>query len=164
MAGIIGGVTYGVAKKTKLLGVKVLSNQGTGSISQIIAGLDFVIKDAPTHNCPKGMLVNMSLRTTLSYALNSAAAAVVESGLFIAAAAGNDVDDAINWSPGSEPTVCTVAASDKRDFFADFSNFGPSIDLIAPGTDIKSAWIHGSLVGYPLSQRPSLDASAPDYL
>lgn len=54
-------VTYGVAKKTQLFAVKVLDSYGSGTTSGIIAGIDFVAKDAKTRNCPKGAVANLSL-------------------------------------------------------------------------------------------------------
>lgn len=54
-------MTYGVAKKTQLFAVKVLDSYGSGTTSGIIAGIDFVAKDAKTRNCPKGAVANLSL-------------------------------------------------------------------------------------------------------
>lgn len=88
-------------------------------------------------------VANLSLGGPLSMAANQAAAAAVEAGLFLAVAAGNDGTLARLYSPASEPTVCTVAASDIEDMRANFSNFGGSVDVFAPGVDILSAWNTG---------------------
>lgn len=53
--------TYGVAKKTQLFAVKVLDSYGSGTTAGIVAGINFVTKDAATRNCPKGAVANMSL-------------------------------------------------------------------------------------------------------
>lgn len=144
VAGTIGGTTYGVAKKTKLFGIKVLDAQGSGSNSAVIAGMDFVASEAASADCPNGSVANMSLGGTRSSAVNAAAAALVDAGVFLAVAAGNESQDAENSSPASEPSVCTVGATDNRDNMSDFSNFGSVVDIFAPGTDITSAWIGGS--------------------
>ncbi|KAK2612248.1 hypothetical protein QQS21_001674 [Conoideocrella luteorostrata] len=137
-AGTIGSKTYGVAKKIKLFGVKVLDNQGSGSASSVIAGMNFVARDHKKRGCKKGVVVNMSLGGPYSKAQNQAAAALVRSGAFVAVAAGNSKADAAKTSPASEKTVCTVGASDINDNFASFSNYGKSVAIIAPGVDILS--------------------------
>ncbi|KAK6063882.1 serine protease precursor [Seiridium cupressi] len=140
VAGTIGSVTYGVAKKTKLFAVKVLDASGSGTNSQVIAGMDFVADDAAGQDCPKGVVVNMSLGGGTSSAVNQAAAAIIDAGLFLAVAAGNEAADASTSSPASETSVCTVGATDSDDQLAEYSNFGKLVDILAPGTDIKSTW------------------------
>ena len=142
-AGTIGSVTYGVAKKTKLYAVKVLDNSGSGSYAGVIAGIDFVAQDAATRNCPKGSVANMSLGGGKNQAVNDAVAAAVASGVFFAIAAGNNNGNAANYSPASEPTAFTVAASDINDAKASFSNYGALVDVWAPGVSILSTWNDG---------------------
>ncbi|KAK0708459.1 peptidase S8/S53 domain-containing protein [Lasiosphaeris hirsuta] len=144
VAGTIGGVDFGVAKKTQLFAVKVLNANGSGSTSGVIAGIDFVTSDAATRSCPNGTVANMSLGGGRSTAINSAAAALVKSGVFLAVAAGNSDDDSTFYSPASEPTVCTVGASDVTDTRAWFSNYGSLVDIFAPGVDVLSSWIGSS--------------------
>lgn len=149
VAGTIGSRTYGVAKKTKLFAVKVLDSNGEGSNSGVIAGMDFVASDAADQDCPKGVVVNMSLGGSYSAAVNDAAASIVSAGLFLAVAAGNEATDAENSSPASEKSVCTVGATTIDDELAEYSNFGSIVDILAPGTDIKSTWIGGKTVCFP---------------
>ncbi|KAK4247870.1 serine protease [Corynascus novoguineensis] len=141
VAGTIGGKTYGVAKKTKLYAVKVLGADGSGSTSGVVAGMNFVADDAPNRDCPNGVVANMSLGGSYSASINQAAAALVDAGIFLAVAAGNENVDARNSSPASESSVCTVGATDKSDRKASYSNYGSVVDIQAPGTDIKSTWI-----------------------
>ncbi|KAI0097603.1 subtilisin-like protease PR1K [Nemania sp. FL0031] len=143
VAGTIGSKTYGVAKKVQLYAVKVLGSDGSGSYSSVIGGMDFVVSDAPNRDCPKGVVVNLSLGGGVSSAVNEAAANVVSAGHFMAVAAGNDATDASNSSPASEPTVCTVGATDMTDALAYYSNFGSLVDVLAPGSDIESTWLDG---------------------
>lgn len=102
--------------------------------------MDFVTDDAPGQDCPNGVVVNMSLGGSNSAAVNEAAAAIVEAGIFLAVAAGNEAADASTSSPASESSVCTVGATDIDDQLAEYSNFGKLVDILAPGTDIKSTW------------------------
>lgn len=76
--------------------------------------------------------------------MNTAAAEAVKEGFFLAVAAGNGNVDASLYSPASEPTVCTVGASNMTDERASFSNYGDLIDVFAPGVDILSTWNNGS--------------------
>jgi len=147
VAGTVGGSTYGVAKKTKLFAVKVLDANGSGTISSVLAGIDFVAADAVNRTaagqCPKGSVANMSLGGGKSDSINSAAAAAVRAGVFFAVAAGNSNDDAKWYSPASEASVCTVGATDVADVRAYFSNYGAGVDVFAPGVDVLSSWIGG---------------------
>jgi subtilisin family serine protease len=138
VAGTIGSKTYGVAKKTLLYGVKVIDDDGKGTTSSMIKGLDFVVADAPKRNCPKGVVANMSLRDNVSVALNAAAAALTTNDIFLAVSAGNQSQDASTQSPASEPTVCTIGASGITDQLSYYSNFGAVVDVFAPGDGIDS--------------------------
>ncbi|KAK4234096.1 peptidase S8/S53 domain-containing protein [Achaetomium macrosporum] len=141
VAGTIGSNTYGVAKKTRLYAVKVLGSDGSGTTSGVVAGINFVATDAPNRNCPNGTVANMSLGGGFSTSINNAAAALVDAGVFLAVAAGNDNANAANYSPASEASVCTVGATDSSDRKASYSNYGSVVDIFAPGTSILSTWI-----------------------
>jgi subtilisin family serine protease len=78
--------------------------------------------------------------------LASKVADAVAAGLFFAVAAGNSADDAQYYSPASEPTACTVGASDVNDTIAYFSNYGALVDVFAPGVDVLSTWKDGNTV------------------
>jgi subtilisin family serine protease len=105
--------------------------------------MDYVAKEAKNQNCPKGVVVNMSLGGEKSDAVNQAAQGITSAGLFLAVAAGNDGQDAAAYSPASEKSACTVGATTKTDTIADYSNIGALVDVLAPGSDIESAWIGG---------------------
>ncbi|KAG7289965.1 hypothetical protein NEMBOFW57_006343 [Staphylotrichum longicolle] len=141
VAGTIGSSTYGVAKKTKLYAVKVLGSDGSGTTSGVVAGINFVATDSASRSCPNGTVANMSLGGGYSASINKAAAALVNAGVFLAVAAGNDNADASSYSPASESTVCTVGATDKNDAKASYSNYGSVVDIQAPGSNILSTWI-----------------------
>ncbi len=108
--------------------------------SGVIAGINFVANDSATRNCPNGSVANMSLGGGFTASVNSAAAALIAAGVFLAVAAGNSNDDAANYSPASEPTVCTIGATDKTDTRASYSNYGTLVDVFAPGSNITSTW------------------------
>ncbi|MGH8883055.1 MAG: S8 family peptidase, partial [Stackebrandtia sp.] len=138
VAGTIGGSTYGVAKGVQLRGVRVLNCAGVGTNADVIEGMDWV----RTH-AAKPAVANMSLGGGKSATVDSAAASLNNSGVFLAVAAGNDGEDACNSSPASASGVMTVAASDKNDNAASFTNHGSCVETYAPGVDITSAWLLG---------------------
>ncbi|VTT55465.1 unnamed protein product [Fusarium fujikuroi] len=145
IAGTFGSKTYGVAKKTQLFAFKVLNEYTAGQSSGILAGMDFIVEDAATRKCPKGIVVNMSFSVAPSPAINAAARYIVKSGYFLAVAAGNDDTDASQVSPSNEPMACTVGATAENDTRASFSNYGVLVDIFAPGIVIKSTWIRGGV-------------------
>ncbi|KAI0913219.1 oryzin precursor [Ustulina deusta] len=146
VAGTAGSKTYGVAKKTNLIAVKVLNAAGSGPISQVIAGIQWVVDDAKSKNRLNKSVANISLGAISigNSSLSLAAGAAVEEGLFIAAAAGNSQLPVEFFSPAQYPTVCSIAASAPDDSRADFSNYGNGIDLFAPGVDVISTYNNGS--------------------
>lgn len=143
VAGTVGSVTYGVAKKTKLYAVKVLDAGGSGTFAGVIAGINFAAQDQQTRDCPRGSVANMSLGGGRNTAVNEAVAAGVAAGLFFSVAAGNNNRDATNYSPASEPTAFTVGATDVNDAKASFSNYGAGVDVYAPGVAVLSTWNNG---------------------
>ena len=141
VAGTIGSKTFGVAKKVMLRGVKVLSGDclKTGWMGDIIAGVDWV-----RENGVKPAVVNMSLGGSWNPLIDIAVDNLSNAGFFVAVSAGNDNVDACNHSPAAAATAFTVAASDKFDAKASFSNKGPCVEAYAPGVDIKSTWLGGN--------------------
>jgi subtilisin family serine protease len=136
VAGTIAGTTYGLAKGAKVFGVRVLDCQGSGSTESVIAGIDWVTK-----NATKPAVANMSLGGGADEALDAAVKASVDSGITYAVAAGNESSDACGGSPAKEPSAITVGATDDQDKKASFSNWGTCVDLFAPGVDTLSVGI-----------------------
>lgn len=134
VAGTIGGATVGVAKAVTLYSVRVLDCNGSGAISSVIAGLDWV-----AGNRVLPAVANMSLNAGYSSTFNAAVEKAIAAGVTIAVAAGNSGADACGYSPASTPAALTVAASTELDAQADFSNYGTCVDLYAPGTNVYSA-------------------------
>ncbi|PYO63302.1 MAG: serine protease [Gemmatimonadetes bacterium] len=139
VAGTIGAATYGVAKGVSLHGVRVLSCAGLGLTSDVIAGVDWV-----TANHVNPAVANMSLGGGKSSALDQAVTSLWNSGVFLAVAAGNDNVDACTESPAGAPSVFTVAASEKTDAKASYSNWGGCVEAYAPGSAIKSTFLAGT--------------------
>lgn len=136
VSGTVGGVTYGVAKDVTLKAVRVLNCQGSGSLSGVIAGIDWVIENAALP-----AVANLSLGTNgVSFAIDQAVQNMIFSGVQAAVAAGNSNKPACNYSPARVPDAITVGASGKNDNRASWSNHGACVDLFAPGENILSAW------------------------
>ncbi|KAK1830165.1 peptidase S8/S53 domain-containing protein [Podospora conica] len=147
VAGTVGGKTFGVARKATLVAVKVLKADGSGSYSNIIKGIEWVVSNATAQGAVKRSVINMSLGGALSTALNSAVKQATDAGITFVVAAGNSNVDAIGVSPASAPSAITVGATDGTDQRAWFSNFGPSVDLFAPGVAILSSVVGSSNTG-----------------
>ncbi|MCP3804619.1 S8 family peptidase [Allokutzneria sp. A3M-2-11 16] len=134
VAGTVGGKTYGVAKNVKLVGVRVLDCRGGGPWSQVIAGIDWVAK-----NAKKPAVANFSLGGETNTSVDNAIRRLVKSGVTVGVSAGNLNGDACASSPARVPEALTVGSTDKTDRRSPFSNHGRCLDLFAPGSDITSA-------------------------
>ncbi|NBO98913.1 MAG: S8 family peptidase [Proteobacteria bacterium] len=139
VAGLIGSHDYGVCVDARLFAVKVLDCNGSGSLSGVIRGIDYVARNARGKPNVKS-IINMSLGGGYSRALNKAVDDAVKSScdLYIVAAAGNENMDACTGSPSSAEHAFTVMASDKGDNRAWFSNYGKCATVYSPGVDVLS--------------------------
>ncbi|MFI1471589.1 S8 family peptidase [Streptomyces wuyuanensis] len=135
VAGTIAGASHGVAKKAKIVAVRVLDDSGSGTTEQVVAGIDWVTKN---HQGPS--VANMSLGGGADPALDEAVQKAIAAGVTFGVAAGNESSDAGQGSPSRVKEAITVASSTKDDKQSDFSNFGSVVDIYAPGSDIASAW------------------------
>jgi serine protease len=133
-----------IAPGAPLTGVKVLGCTGSGSNSGVIKGVDWV-----TANATKPAIANMSLGAGgVSQALDDALRKSASSGVFYSVVAGNKGEDACNYSParagaGTNNGIMTVAATDEEDRETSWSNYGPCVDLWAPGARIPSTKMGG---------------------
>src|SRR5215217_3402593 len=147
VAGIIGGRTFGVAKKVRLFSVRVLNCQGTGSWSDVINGVNFVTwHRAQSAQQGYPAVANMSLGGETNSAADAAVRNSIRAGVTYVVAAGNGNSDAATYSPAGIAEAITVGATNRFDARAEFSNYGPTLDLFAPGVSIPSAWIGGDLM------------------
>ncbi|KAF4980317.1 hypothetical protein FZEAL_3634 [Fusarium zealandicum] len=149
-SGTVAGKKYGVAKKAHVYAVKVLRSNGSGSMSDVVKGVEYAAtshleqkkkaKDGKRKGF-KGSVANMSLGGGKTQALDAAVNAAVRTGIHFAVAAGNDNADACNYSPAAAAEPVTVGASALDDSRAYFSNYGKCTDIFAPGLNIQSTWI-----------------------
>ena len=136
VAGTVGGKAYGIAKKISLIPVKVLGDNGSGSISGVVAGVDW----AAGNHTTKPAVGNMSLGGGASTTLDDAVRRAIADGIVMCVAAGNSNANASNYSPARVVEAITVGATTSTDARASYSNFGSVLDLFAPGSSITSAW------------------------
>ena len=137
VAGTVGSADFGVAKDVRLVAVRVLDCAGDGYTSDVIAGVDCVTGN---HATGAPAVANMSLGGGPSTALDNSVKASVADGVTYALAAGNEAVNACGRSPARVPAALTVGATDSADREAYFSNYGPCLDLLAPGVNITSTW------------------------
>ncbi|KAF3178325.1 hypothetical protein TWF106_009539 [Orbilia oligospora] len=150
-AGTVGSRTFGVAKNVNLIGVKVLGDEGSGSIAGIVAGIDSVVTDHGSRSNQgdfQGSIISMSLGGDgLPQAMFNALRKASAAGIHISVAAGNENQDACNTSPAGfsrQIPIISVGATDIDDARASFSNFGNCVDIHAPGVDIVSTFSTGN--------------------
>jgi subtilisin family serine protease len=137
VAATVGGSTWGVAKGATLVAVRVLNCQGSGSESQVIAGVDWVTSQ---HVAGALSVANMSLGGSGLATLDEAVRRSIAAGVTYAIAAGNSNADACSQSPARVAEAITVGASNSGDSRSSFSNWGTCLDIFAPGEGITSAW------------------------
>merc|ERR1711967_94880 len=150
-SGTVAGKKYGVAKKAYVKAVKVLRSNGSGSMSDVVKGVEYaaeahqeqvaLAKEGKGRKGFKGSAANMSLGGGKSPILDQAVNAAVDAGIHFAVAAGNDNADSCNYSPAAAKNAVTVGASTLADERAYFSNYGTCNDIFAPGLNIQSTWI-----------------------
>jgi subtilisin family serine protease len=148
VAGTLAGSTYGVAKAATPVAVRVLDCTGSGSMSGVIAGLDWAAAD---HAAGTPAVANLSLGGPTNSSLDAAVTALVNDGVSVSVAAGNDGVNACTQSPARAAAALTVASSDRTDTRSSFSNFGTCVDVIAPGSSIVSDWYTGPTATTTLS-------------
>jgi subtilisin len=159
----------GVAPNARLYAVKVLDSTGSGTLSAVVSGINWVTKNTKAKNIK---VANMSLGFQgTSTTLDSAIQKSVNAGVTYVVAAGNSATDASTFSPANNPNVITVSAiadSDGQcggagistgygmdDSFASFSNYGSTVELAAPGVNIYSTYLNN---GYATMSGTSMAA------
>ncbi|MFI1828243.1 S8 family serine peptidase [Streptomyces sp. NPDC020412] len=135
VAGTVAGTSYGVAKKARIVAVRVLNNSGSGTTAQVVAGVDWVAR-----NAVKPAVANMSLGGGANTTIDSAVRRAIASGVTFAVAAGNSNANAANYSPARVTEAITVGSTTNTDARSSFSNYGSVLDIFAPGSGIASAW------------------------
>ncbi|MFD5596926.1 S8 family peptidase [Streptomyces griseorubiginosus] len=135
VATTIAGSTYGVAKKAKIVAVRVLDNAGSGTTAGVIAGIDWV-----TNNHSGPSVANLSLGGGASSTLDTAVRNSIASGVTYAIAAGNSSANASSYSPARVTEAITVGATTSTDARASYSNYGSVLDIFAPGSSITAGW------------------------
>ncbi|KAK1687499.1 peptidase S8/S53 domain-containing protein [Colletotrichum godetiae] len=141
VAGIIGAATYGVAKKATVIDVKVVRGLGYSTVAHVLDGYSWAVNNiTDTPGRVSQAVINMSLAFPKSDVMNSAIDAAFDLGVTTVVGAGNDGKDASAKSPASAQKAITVGAIAWNWTRADWSNFGPDVNIFAPGLDIPSLW------------------------
>ena len=135
VAGTVAGSTWGIAKGARIVPIRVLGCNGSGTNSGVVAGMDWVAS-----NHVKPAVANMSLGGGASTATDSAVTRMRNAGVTVVVAAGNDNSNACNYSPARSGSAITVGSTASNDSRSSFSNFGTCVDIFAPGSSITSAW------------------------
>ncbi|KAI4638573.1 hypothetical protein J4E93_009873 [Alternaria ventricosa] len=140
VAGVIGSKTYGVAKKTNLIAVKVIGDDNVAAGSSVLAGLNWVTNDIVTKSRLGSAVVNLSLGGPASSSMDNAVNALASRGILPVVAAGNENQPAANVSPARAANALCVGSVQSNDARSSTSNYGSAVDIWAPGGDIISTW------------------------
>lgn len=143
VAGSAAGTTFGAAKQATVIPVRVINCDGSGTIFSVMAGLNWIAQNTFVG---EPAVVNMSIGGPANSTLDDAMTSLSQQGLLFVVAAGNNNQNACNYSPARVPLAITIAASNRNDQWPSnpvFSNFGSCVDLIAPGVEVASAFIGG---------------------
>ncbi|KAG8159736.1 hypothetical protein KVR01_010373 [Diaporthe batatas] len=144
VAGIIAGKRFGVAKKAKVIDVTIMGSGG-GSIEAVLAGIAWAVNDIKSKGTESKSVLNLSLTSPKSQALDNAVLAAYNEGILSVAGAGNSNKPVRGISPGSLPQAFTVGMTQRDRARGQLreglegSNYGPELDVFAPGLDIASA-------------------------
>lgn len=144
VSGLIGSKDYGACVDANLIAVKVLDCDGSGTLSGVIKGIEWVflqhLEKSKAQQKTVKSIINMSLGGGFSKAVNKAVDTCINKNnhFYIVVAAGNENKDACLSSPASAASAITVMASDSEDNNAWFSNWGPCADIYAPGVNLLS--------------------------
>lgn len=170
VAGLVGGARYGVAKKVRLVAVRVLDCQGRGTSAQVVRGLEWVLAD---HRAGQPAVLNMSLGGAPSAVLDREVRALVKDGVVVVVAAGNGdaygrAADSCGTSPARTRVAITVSATDRQDVKPPWANTGGCVDLFAPGVSVTSDWDTSDTATKTISgtsmASPAVAGAAADYL
>jgi oryzin len=141
VAGTIGGKTYGIAKKSTLIAVKVFEG-ASGTASAVIAGFNWAVNDIVSKKRENTAVINMSLGGQASTTWDAAITAAFQKGVLAVVAAGNENRLATTSSPARSPEVICVGnmQKDNSRYGGQYgSNYGEAVDIFAAGTNIVSA-------------------------
>jgi subtilisin family serine protease len=154
VAGTVGGRTVGVAKDVQIVSVRVFGCSTSTTWALVIAGVDYVtLVQQTTPNVRS--VANMSLGGGAFAPVDTAVTNSINANVHYSVAAGNNGQNACNFSPARVPLATTVGATTITDTRAGFSNFGPCVDLFAPGVNIYSA-VHTANNAYGTAQGTSM--------
>jgi subtilisin family serine protease len=138
VAGVIGGLSTGVAKGVTIVPVRVLDSCGAGTTTMVLSGLNWILAD---HQAGEKAVVNMSIGfESTATSIDTAIKSLLAEGIVVVAASGNDGGSACGITPAGTQGTISVGASMSNDGEPSFSNFGECVDIFAPGQSIVSAW------------------------
>ena len=137
VASLVGGKTFGVAKKASLYSVRVLRCENSAPLSTVLDGLDFVSSIVPKRG--RNAIISISLSGSFHHSINDAIETLYRQGIPVVVAAGNNHIDACTISPASSVHAITVGATTRNDNLYERSNFGSCVDIFAPGESLWGA-------------------------
>lgn len=138
LAGVVGSKTYGVAKKTNLISVKVIDHNGLSPWSIQLRGLNWAVNDILHNRRTAIAVILLAISGPANKGVDLMIKKIESLGILVVTSAGNGHGHADRTSPCRSPAGICVGAHDEEDFRLPASNFGPEVDIWAPGHDVWS--------------------------
>jgi hypothetical protein len=138
VASLAAGRNYGTASGANIYSIRALGCSSSAPWGVIIAGLDYAMRIIPVRGRPA--VVSMSIGGSYTQSVNDAVQNLTHNGIPVVVAAGNGASDACLYSPASTPEAITVAGSADGDELYPGTNYGPCVDIFAPGHIVKGAY------------------------
>lgn len=139
VAGTAAGDIYGIARSALIFPVKVLDCDGRGTLMSLSEGVQWARASILARGTARKPVVNLSIQSSASDVIDELVRSLHQAGAVVTVAGANFNSDACSYSPSREPLAVTVGATSEDDSKLSSSNFGPCIDLFAPGDNILSA-------------------------
>ena len=159
VAGIIGGDTTGVAKGVTIVPVRSLDSCGNGTRTMILEALAWILND---HVAGQKAILNLSIGfDTQVTSVDNKITELMNRGIVVIAAAGNDSISACGATPASTLGTISVGSSTIADGESTFSNYGQCVDIFSPGESIKSTYPFLSGVTNTYATQSGTSMSAP---
>ncbi|KAH3675443.1 hypothetical protein WICMUC_002732 [Wickerhamomyces mucosus] len=137
IAGLVGSETYGVAKKANLFDVRITKKNGKAKLSAVIRALNLILSNSKITKRPSVVVIPLIMKKNAI--LNGAVEALIKTGIPVIVPAGNNGEQACNFSPASAKGALTVGAIDvDTDLISSFSNWGACVDIFAPGVKVET--------------------------
>lgn len=152
-ASLIAGRDYGVVQNAVIVPLRVFDCDNTATVANIVYAIYWIIVHSQRNNLQSRSVITamFSLPNSKADDMRPVLNQLVRQNIPTVVPAGDGAADACDFLPASEPSVLTVGAVGRRDVRPTFSNYGPCVDIYAPGVQLTAAWNTANNATFTLS-------------